>query len=408
MDLVLIQSQLEQKRGEATDFYSKIPKKKLASGEEVPDFTTSQFEEFKSRTAELASIGEVFDTLQKDARRKQDAEAKGADKEDAANLQTGTFRSAKMDTPADVLFKSDAWKVDKKDRKRMGEIELDFDFAEYKTTMTTTAGYAPQVLRDGDVVPAIYRPPQLIDFLLQYPTEQNAIKFMKESTRTSGAAETSEGSALSEATLAYTETTDIISKIGHILPITEEELEDDPVVRTLVNIELLNMVNERLDQQVTVGNGAAPNLRGIFNATNIQTQALGANTFIDTVAQAIQKVQITGRGKPNLVVLHGQDYWTLMQKKDSQNRYLMVNPGEMPKPFIWGLPIATSEALTATNGLVLDTTYFPVAIRKGLSVEISNSHSDFFAKNQLCIRAYIRAGIKKRRDEAACKMTGLA
>lgn len=415
MDLKVIQGQLEQKRGELNVLWDGIPKKQMPDGQKAPDMTTKEFKEFKDRHAEMSDLGLIVDGIMADNARKSQLELLEKGKEDAVNMggKTQLVEFAKKATPGDLFLKSEGWAAGKdgNGRKFIADTDLDFDYAEFKTTMTTSAGYAPQVVRDGDIVPAIYRPPQLIDFLFRYQTESNSIKFMKQSTRTSGAAETSEASAFSEATLAYTETTDIISKIGHILPVTEEELEDDPVVKAMINMELLNMVDERLDLQVTVGNGTAPNLRGIFNATNILSQAqggAGALTIIDTIASGIAKVQISGRARPNLVVLHNTDYWVLMKAKDSTGRYLMVNPGEMPKPMIWGLPIAQSEALTATNGLVLDTTYFPIAIRKGLTIGVSDSHSDFYAKNMLALRAYIRAGLKKRRDEAACKLTSLA
>ena len=57
------------------------------------------------------------------------------------------------------------------------------------------AGWAPQAIRTGIVIPSAQRPIQVLDVLRTGDTLMNAVLFMEETTATSGAAEMAEGGA---------------------------------------------------------------------------------------------------------------------------------------------------------------------------------------------------------------------
>lgn len=287
----------------------------------------------------------------------------------------------------------------------------DFDIRqliEAKATMTTGAnGYPPQVLRDGTVVPAISRPPQLLDYLIMEPTSQNAISYMRQSVRTNTAAAKSEGSAADEATITYASVTDIISKIPVFIPVTDEQLDDEPGVRSLIDNDLILMVRQEVDRQVTVGDGTAPNLRGIYNASSVQTQARGSDVTLDAIFKAMTLIRVTGRANPGLVVLHGTDHQNLALTRTTDGLYILGNPTDSAFNRIWGVPVVLSEALTVTNALVLDPFYFRAVMRTGVEIKVSDSHASNFISGIQAIRATVRAGLKRMRDQAACRVTGL-
>jgi hypothetical protein len=51
--------------------------------------------------------------------------------------------------------------------------------------------------------------------------------------------------------------------------------------------------------------------------------------------------------------------------------------------------------------------YTELDYREGIEFEVSNSHSDFFTKGQLAIRAQLRAAFVVYRPSAICQVTGL-
>ena len=278
------------------------------------------------------------------------------------------------------------------------------DLVHAKTTMTTTAGFAPEVTRDGTVYGAIQRPPQIMDVLAWSQTDQNAIKYMSQTTRTNAAAERAEAAAFAEATIVYTEQTADIRSVGVQIPVTYEQLEDAGEVAGLLNFDLVEMVRQRIDQQLVVGDGLSPNIRGIDNTASIQTQAQGAETVIDALGTCFQMITTGARGSANLVVARTQEMWTIVKLKDTQGRYLLSDPGQAPRPMIWGIPIIPHDSLTANRVLVLDTAYWRPVWRKGLTFS-RGEINDQFIKNLATLKADARIGLKAPRPQACVRLT---
>jgi HK97 family phage major capsid protein len=385
---------------------------KLADGSEVPNLTTDQYTELRQMQDDLQSYGQKLNDAKDAATKAAGMSTAFLERKEAANpLSVAQAAQERKSFAQQVVAlnlkeaKGRTFEIDA-DLLSMPEFKLNGG-AEFKATMTTTAnGYGPEVLRDGDVVLAAQRPPQLIDFLPSYTTTQNAIKYMVESTYTPASAAVAENSNAAEATFAYTETTDTIQKIASYIPITEEELEDVPSLEELIRSRLIFGLRQAIDTQVTVGSGTAPNIRGVYNTTSIGSVSIATQTTdrLRCILDAIYQVNIVGRASANLVVFHMADWVALAQTRDSQNRYLLGDPTAGMFSTLWGLRVANSEALTATNSLVLDTSYFPVAFRRGVTVEYSDNVASNFLAGVKVIKATARIGLKKRRATAACRV----
>ena len=152
--------------------------------------------------------------------------------------------------------------------------------------------------RTGRIAEYAYRPVQILDLIPQTTTGQAAVQYMEETTSMNAAAEVAEGGTYAESALALTEMTSNVRKIATFLPVTDEQLEDEPQARGLINNRLPLFVRLRLDGQVVNGNGTAPNLRGFLNVVGIQTQAKATDTAPDAVYKALTKIRVTGRATP--------------------------------------------------------------------------------------------------------------
>lgn len=279
---------------------------------------------------------------------------------------------------------------------------------ELKTLMTTTAGWDPEETRTGRVVEFATRPIQVTDLIPGTTTTQAAVKFMEETTFTNAAVETAEGGSYPEAALAYTERTSIVRKIPVFLPVTDEQLEDEPQVRGLIDNRLRFMVRQRLDGQILTGSGAGVNLTGILNTAGIQTQAKGADPVPDAVYKAIVKVRVTGRAMPNAVVFHPNDWQDVRLLRTADGIYIWGNPSDAGPERIWGLRAVQSDAETENTGLVGDfANHTELAVRRGVDVQVSNSHGTFFVEGKLAIRADMRVAFIVYRPAAFCTVTGI-
>lgn len=312
----------------------------------------------------------------------------------------------------------DAWRESGNQKGKSFEIDLGEQSAKMlsdvyaaggiKTTLATSAGWAPQALRTGRMVEYATRPIQLIDILPSASTGQSAIVYMEETTFTPAAVETAEAGQYQEAALAYTERNVPVRKIPVFIPVTDEQLDDIPGMQSLLNNRLPFFIRQRLDGQIVAGTGIAPNLVGLSAASGTQTQARGTDPGPDALYKAMVKVRITGRSQPSAIALHPTDLQNIRLLRTADGIYIFGNPTDGATFRIWGLPVAEADSLTAGTGWVGDFAGFSELVeRRGIEVKVSDSHSDFFIKGLQAVRADFRCAIVWYRPSAFCSVTGM-
>lgn len=389
--------------------YAAFPDKTLPDGTKAKDIPANALEGLTKMRSDMDAAGKAYE----DAIKLDEAfgvASKGVEPTNRLGAQKGSAHSAKS-----LLDVMDAKGITARGLRQSNQVmDLAFDdeksaidWLQMKTTVSTSAGFAPFVMRTGDVVPAISRPVQLLDYLGFVPTTQNSIKFMYQSTRTNAAAGKAEATALDESAMAWTEATANIEKVGTFIPVTEVQLEDEPQIRSIIENDLVLMVRQELDRQITVGSGGSPTITGIYASSGVQTQAKSTDPVLDALLKGMTKVRVTGRANPNVVVLHANDHQDLALTRTADGLYILGDPSNQPLTRVWGLPIVLSEALTEGNGMVLDSRYFKVYMRKDVTLAVSDSHASTFTTNVLTFRAHVRAGLVALRGEAACKVTGI-
>ncbi len=95
--------------------------------------------------------------------------------------------------------------------------------------------------------------------------------------------------------------------------------------------------------------------------------------------------------------------------KDGNGVYYGSGPfGPNQVPVLWGLPAAVTPVITATNALVgAFASCAQRFTRRGATVTMSNSHSDYFTKRLVAILAEMREALAIYRPGAFGKVTGL-
>lgn len=288
-------------------------------------------------------------------------------------------------------------------KNRGQKMGADID-VEMKTLFQTSAGWEPESMRSGTLILDAQRPPQVMDLIPQTTTQQASVVYMEETTFTNNAVEKSEGGSFGEAAFALTERTVAVRKIPIFLPITDEQLEDEAQASSYVESRLRFMIEQRLDLQVIMGDGIAPNIAGIlYNAGTQQVyEAASSDSRQDAIHRAITASRVTGRARPNAVVMHPNDWETLrLAREGTTGAYLWGPPSTSGPMQVWGLPVVLFDGWDEGTSIVGDFANFAsLAMRRGIEVRITDSHSTYFVEGKQAIRADLRAALVNYRPAA--------
>ena len=286
-------------------------------------------------------------------------------------------------------------------------------------TVTTSAGWDPEVIRQPGAVPAISRPIQLLDVLPQAPTNQHGLSYMMQTTRTATAVvEKAEGAASGEAVFEWTERTEAIREIPAHVPVTEVQLEDEPQIRQILDNDLALMVRQRADGQILSGTGTAPNVRGLLITRNAETVgdfdwAVTASKRSDQIGdlrKAKSRRMVIGRCMPNVYLCHPYIFDEIALKDTAGSGYYLGSPANDFVERLWGLPVVITDHLSDVDAsgtigaVVMDTSYVTVWMRRGIHTEIGYNNDDF-TKRLLTIRAGMRLGVQVKRPMAIATLT---
>jgi len=361
----------------------------------------------KEKTAELNDLCQKIEMLE--------AAAKAAGEFDALDhtpVNKPVFPGAAKEKPKSVgkmvtehkTFQ--AWRAGSKE----GRIEFDMTYKELKALLTSSTGFPPESTRTGTLVEMMLRPLQIMDIMPRGQTGQQNVVWMAQTVRTQAAAETAEGAAKPEAAFAFEERSTPVREISVYLPVTDIQLEDVPLVESLVETQLREDMEERLDKEIVVGNGTPPNLLGILNTSGILTQARGADPVFDAILKAGTVIRTgSARAVPTHVLLHPSDWQTMRLTRTADGIYILGNPQDTGVPRIWGWPVVENEALSAGTGLVGSFTGRNIMLveRRGIVMERGWVNAQF-RENQQSIRASMRAALAVFRPAAFATVTGLA
>lgn len=263
------------------------------------------------------------------------------------------------------------------------------------------------------------------DLVTKGGTTSDTVEYVRVTSKTNNAAPTAEATSSGnssvyntpeaaqgykpESGLALEIVSTAVKTIAHWIPMTKRAAADAPQVRTLVDNFLRYGLDEELENQMLNGSGAGENFTGILNSS---PQTVGsAGTDIDAVVDAINAVRTTGRRKPNALVINPSDWYSagFLTAKDTAGNYLVGDPRASIDQLntLWGLQVVVTEAQTANTALVGDFSQAVLWEREGVSVMVSDQHSDFFTRNLLAILAERRAAFGVLDPQAFCTITAV-
>jgi HK97 family phage major capsid protein len=254
----------------------------------------------------------------------------------------------------------------------------------------------------NDVYPGLYpqglqRPLTIRDVVTNGSTDSDTVEFVQMTGQTNAAAPVAEATATGgasgtkpESAIALAKVTTTVKTIAHWIPATKRALADAGQLRTLIDAFLRYGLEEELEDQMMNGDGTGENFTGIANTSGIQAQAWDTD-ILTTTRKARTKVRTVGRAIPTAYILHPTDWEIIDLLQDNEARFYGAGPFGLSPSRLWGLPVVESEGQTAGQGHVGDFRKCVLWDREQASINVSDSHSDFFIRNLVAILAEMRA-----------------
>ena len=311
-----------------------------------------------------------------------------------------------------------------------GAIALDLKGTLLEGTGSPGTGTGGGLLQVPDVVPGatetLFQRLTVRDLIASGTTNTNSIRYTIEGTATSAAAGVAEGAAKPESTLGLSTTDEPVKKVATSLTVSDELLEDNAQVSSYINGRLSLFVAIEEERQIVRGAGTNE-LVGITGRSGVTTWARGT---VDSNAVALFKAMNGQRGssflEPEAIIMNPTNWQTTRLGTDSAGQFFGGGPflgpyggpqgpvgqsGQVTGAIdsIWGKPVVVTTAIGAGTALVgAFSAAAQLFARGGRTVEASNSHSDYFEKNLVKIRAEERLALAVYRPAAFTLVSGLA
>jgi HK97 family phage major capsid protein len=212
----------------------------------------------------------------------------------------------------------------------------------------------PQVTADDQLT--------LRDVIATGQTSASAVEYVREESHTQAAAETAHGSAKPEEALEYSLQTAAVRTIAAWMPVQNQQLEDMPQLRSLIEGRLRYSLRRREEYQLLWGSGVSPNIEGLFTVAgttdiseNGRYDGAGddAHTLIDVVRLGITDVRVAGY-EPNAVLAHPYDWEAMVLEKGTDTRYVWAVVTDENGTRIWGLRVVETVACQARTAYATD------------------------------------------------------
>lgn len=267
-------------------------------------------------------------------------------------------------------------------------------------TYSTFANSVVEPVRTPGVAKAPDRVVSILDMVNigQLAPNQPRLTWVERSARTEGAAARNEGAIMGNSDFTYISRSTDVQNISTYVKTTRESLEYWDQLLSEIRIELVPMLQRKLDDYLLTGTGVAPQLAGITTLVNAYTYtglnaAVPSATEADCVYAALTQV-IVNHYVPNGILMHPTDVAKMNLSKDKNNQYVLPPFMSANGLAIDGIPVKVNTGITAGYLLVGDFTKASVWFRKGIDIRVWDQNDTDPIYNYMTITADMAAAFK--------------
>jgi HK97 family phage major capsid protein len=188
-------------------------------------------------------------------------------------------------------------------------------------------------------------------------------------------------------------------------------LEDAPAIQSYINGRLILFVKIEEERQLIRGTSGGNEVQGLLTSRSVPVYAGGtaAGNRAVQLFKAMNGLRGSAFLEPDWIVMHPTDYEAVRLLTDTAGQFFGGGPFMGPygngqnlaasgqvtgqTDSLWGKPVYVTAATGAGTAVVGTRESAQVWRRGGMSVEASNSHSNYVQLNLVAIRAEERLGL---------------
>lgn len=274
-----------------------------------------------------------------------------------------------------------------------------------QNALTTDAGSAGGLIaphRETDVLMLPKTRPFIRDLLPTTRTSSDLIQYPRQSGFTNAAAPVSEGALKPESNISFTLEETPVRTIAHWVPASKQVMSDATQLGAMVDGELRYGLALAEEEQIVFGDGTGEELFGIvpqaqdYTPTFSITDRQRYDDLLEGIAQA-QAARYPATG----ICVNDIDWLEMMATKDGEGRYIGAGPFGASMNLAWQVRVVPTPVIPAGSFLVgafsLGAKLYD---RWDTTVQLSDSHADFFIRNMVAILAEERVALAVGRPEA--------
>lgn len=402
-ELQKLGQELTVKRGQMTELAQKV---RESGGD------SAAMSDLKAKNAEVTELQEKYAALAEAASIElaNERALKGMNIPATSTAQgTGGNAEPEFKSLGEMFTESEGFKGRKSSSQH---IASELNSAQFKTLLSTLNGFAPDNPRTNRIVEMVQQRPTIASLIPSVNTTLTTIKYMEETVYDNQAAATAEGAAAAESGFRMTEMSSEVKKIATFIPVTDEQLADVPSVESIINNRLTLMLQQKEEYYLLNGTGVSAEIQGFLTKTGRLIQALGADTRIDAVQKAIEKVETAGglaaqAAIASAVIMHPTRWGEILRMKDADGRYIIGDPQSgATNARLWGVPVIVTSSIPVGTAFTGDFRLFSQISRKmGIVIE-SGMINDQFIQGVQSIKITERIALEIYRAAAFCEITG--
>lgn len=185
----------------------------------------------------------------------------------------------------------------------------------------------------------------LRDVLNVSRTGSNAVHYTRVTSYGRAAATVAPGVEKPEAEISIDAVTEPVRKIAVWIPVQDEQLEDVPQLRGLIDGELLYDLAKHEEELVMYGDGQGQNFDGLIpNPLVLAMRSEAGDTLIDISRRGITDVRVAGY-EPNAIAIDPLDWEAIVLEKGTDERYVWVVVTEGDTMRLWATRVVETVAM---------------------------------------------------------------